>query len=63
MKANLKNQIDNLIAGSDKSDILIVTMSEPGKYFYRDLQLNQKELNELKKNYNRCVIMRPRIYY
>jgi hypothetical protein len=58
-----ESEIKGLITGSDKSDILIVTMPEPGKYFYRDLQLNQKELNELKKNYNRCVIMRPRIYY
>ena len=63
MKANLKSQIDNLIAGSEKQDILMITMPEEGVYYFRDTKLTQKDLDELKKSYNHCVIMRPKIYY
>jgi len=63
MRSHLKNRVNSLIAGSEKGNILAVTNPETGIYYFRDTKLSQIDLNELKKKYEKCVILKPKIYY
>ena len=64
MKNQLRKEISGLLNSEDEiQDILVVTCPEAVIYYFRDMKLNRKQLEELKKKYRQCVILKPKIYY
>ena len=60
MKQKLKNEISNLINGSElKQKILVVSFREPGVYEFRDNIYNESEFEILKMKYAQVAIFVP----